>query len=78
MRNRFKGLDLIDRVPEELWMEVHDIVQETGIKTIPMGKKCKKAKWLSERPYKYLRKEEKLNTKEKRKYIPIRMQSSKE
>ena len=47
MRNRFKGLDLIDRVPEELWMEVHDIVQETGIKTIPMGKKCKKAKWLS-------------------------------
>ena len=48
MRNRFKGLDLIDRVPDELWMEVHDIVQETGIKTIPMGKKCKKAKWLSE------------------------------
>ena len=46
--NRFKGLDLIDRVPEELWMEVHDIVQETGIKTIPMEKKCKKAKWLSE------------------------------
>ena len=48
VRNRFKGLDLIDRVPEELWMEVHDIVQETGIKTIPMEKKCKKAKWLSE------------------------------
>ena len=47
MRNRFKGLDLIDRVPEELWKEVHDIVQETGIKTIPMEKKCKKAKWLS-------------------------------
>ena len=47
MRNRFKGLDLIDRVPDELWMEVHDIVQETGIKTIPMEKKCKKAKWLS-------------------------------
>ena len=46
--NRFKGLDLIDRVPEELGMEVHDIVQETGIKTIPMKKKCKKAKWLSE------------------------------
>ena len=44
----FKGLDLIDRVPEELWMEVRDIVQETGIKTIPKGKKCKKAKWLSE------------------------------
>ena len=46
-RNRFKGLDLIDRVPEELWMEVHDIVQETGMKTILMEKKCKKAKWLS-------------------------------
>ena len=46
--DRFKGLDLIDRVPDELWMEVRDIVQETGIKTIPMEKKCKKAKWLSE------------------------------
>ena len=48
VRNRFKGLDLIDRVPDELWMEVHDIVQETGIKTTPKKKKCKKAKWLSE------------------------------
>ena len=48
VRNRFKGLDLIDRVPDELWKEVHDIVQETGIKTIPMEKKCKKAKWLYE------------------------------
>ena len=47
VRDRFKGLDLIDRVPDELWMEVHEIVQETGIKTIPMEKKCKKAKWLS-------------------------------
>ena len=47
MRNRFKGLDLIDRVPDELWTEVRDIVQETGIKTIPMEKKCKRAKWLS-------------------------------
>ena len=46
--NRFKGLDLIDRVPEELWTEVPDIVQEAGIKTIPKEKKCKKAKWLSE------------------------------
>ena len=46
--NRFKGLDLIDRVPEELWMEVHDIVQEAEIKTIPKKKKCKKVKWLSE------------------------------
>ena len=48
VRNRLKGLDLIDRVPEELWTEVCDIVQETGIKTIPMEKKCKKAKWLFE------------------------------
>ena len=47
VRNRFKGLDLIDRVLDELWMEVRDIVQETGIKTIPREKKCKKAKWLS-------------------------------
>ena len=48
VRNRFKGPDLIDRVPDELWAEVRDIVQERGIKTIPMEKKCKKAKWLSE------------------------------
>ena len=48
VRNRFKGLDLIDREPDELWMEVRDIVQETGIKTIPLEKKCKKAKWFSE------------------------------
>ena len=47
VRNRFKGLDMIDRVPDELWMEVHDIVQETGIKTTPKKNKCKKAKWLS-------------------------------
>ena len=48
VRNRFKGLDLIDRVPDELWTKVHGLVQETGIKTIPKKKKCKKAKWLSE------------------------------
>ena len=48
VRNSFKGLNLLDRVPDELWTEVHDIVQETGIKTIPKKKKCKKAKWLSE------------------------------
>ena len=47
VRNRFKGLDLIDRVPDELWNEVRDMVQKTGIKTIPLEKKCKKAKWLS-------------------------------
>ena len=46
VKNRLKGLDLIERVPDELWIEVHDIVQETGIKTIPREKKCKKAKWL--------------------------------
>ena len=51
VRNRFKGLDLIDRVPDELWMEVCDIVQETGIKTIPKKKKYKKAKWLSEEAF---------------------------
>ena len=49
VRNRFKGLDLIDRVPDELWTEIRDIVQETGIKIIPMEKKCKKAKWLFEK-----------------------------
>ena len=52
VRNRFKGLHLINRVLDELWIEVHDIVQETGIKTIPIEKKCKKAKWLLGRPYK--------------------------
>ena len=52
VRNRFKGLDLIDKVPDELWMEVHDIEQETGIKTIAMDKKCKKAKWLSGEAFK--------------------------
>ena len=52
VRNRFQGLDLIDRVPDELWMEVCDIVQETGIKTIHMENECKKAKWLSEEAYK--------------------------
>ena len=52
VRNRFKGLDLIDRVPDELWNEVRDTVQETRIKTTPMEKKCKKAKWLLRSPYK--------------------------
>ena len=69
--NRFKGLDLIDRVPEELWREVHDIVQKAVIKTIPKKKKCKKAKSLFEEAYKELRKEEKLKAKEKRKDIHI-------
>ena len=71
MRNRFKELDLIDRVPDELWTEVRDIVQETGIKTIPMEKRCKKAKWLSEEALQIAVKEEKRKAKEKRKDISI-------
>ena len=79
VRNRFKGLDLIDRVPDELWTEVHDIVQETGIKNIPMEKKCIKAKWLSEEVLQIaVKKKEKQKAKEKRKDIPIWMQSSKD
>ena len=69
--NRFKGLDLIDRVPDELWMEVRDIVQETGIKTIPKKKKCKKAKWLSEEALQIAVKRREVKAKEKRKDIPI-------
>ena len=69
--NRFKGLDLIDREPDELWTEVHDIVQEAVIKIIPKKKKHKKAKWLSEETLQMLRKEEKQKAKEKRKDIPI-------
>ena len=71
MRNRYKGLDLIGRVPDELWMEVHDIVQEVGIKTIPMEKKCKKAKWLSEEALQIAVKRREVKAKEKRKDIPI-------
>ena len=71
MTNRFNGLDLIDRLPEELWTEVCDIVQEAGIKIIFKKKKCKKAKWLSEELLQKLRKEEKLNAKDRRKDIPI-------
>ena len=71
VRNRFKGLDLIDRVPDELRTEVHDIVQETGIKTISMEKKCKKAKWLSEEALQIAVKTREAKAKEKRKDIPI-------
>ena len=70
VRNRFKGLDLIDRVPDELWTEVCDIVQETGIKTIPKKKKCKKGKWLSEEALKIAVKRREMKGKEKRKDIP--------
>ena len=71
VRNRFKGLGLRDRVPEELWTEVHDIVQEAVIKTISKKKKCKKAKWLSDDTLQIAEKEEKLKTKEKREDKPI-------
>ena len=69
--NRFKGLDLIDKVPEELWMEVHGIVQEAAIKIIPKKKKCKKAKWLSEEALQIAEKRRDRKAKEKRKDIPI-------
>ena len=69
--NRFKGLDLIGRVPEELWTEVHDVVQEAGIKTIPRKKKCKKATWLSEGALQVVEKRRETKGKEKRKDIPI-------
>ena len=72
VQNRFKGLDLIDRVPEELWTEVHDIIQETGSKTIPMGKKCKKAKWLSEEALQIAVKIREVKVKgEKERYIQL-------
>ena len=71
MRNRFKGLDLINRVPDELWTEVHDIVQETGIKTIPMEKKCKKAKWLSEEALQIAVKREAKSKGEKERYTHL-------
>ena len=71
VRNRFKGLNLIDRVPGELWMEVHDIVEETGVKTMPKRSKCKKAKWLSEEALQIAVKEEKKKAKEKRKDVRI-------
>ena len=67
VRNRFKGLDLLDRVPDELWTEVRDIVQETGIKTILMEKKCKKAKWLSEEDLKIAVKRREVKSKGERK-----------
>ena len=71
VRNRFKGLDLIDRVPEKLWTEVRDIVQETGIKTIPKEKKCKKAKWLSGEALQIAVKRREVKAKEKKKDISI-------
>ena len=71
VRNIFKGLDLIDRVPDELWTEVHDIVQETGSKIIPKKKKYKKAKWLSEKALQIAVKRREAKSKGKKKDIPI-------
>ena len=71
VRNRLKGLDLKDRVPDELWTEVHDIIQERGIKTIPIEKKCKKAKWLSEEALQIAVKRREAKAQEKRKDTPI-------
>ena len=71
VRNRFKGLDLIDRVPDELWTEVHDIVQETGSKTIPKKKKHEKVKWMSEKALQIAVKRREAKSKGKKKDIPI-------
>ena len=71
VRNRFKGLDLIDREPDELWMEAHDIVQETGIKTILKKKKCKLAKWLSEEALQIAEKREAKGKGEKERYTHL-------
>ena len=71
VRNRFKGLGLIDRIPDELWNEFRDIVQETGIKIIPMEKKCKKAKWQSEEALQIAVKRREAKSKEKRRDISI-------
>ena len=75
MRNRFKGLDLIDRVPDELWTEVSDIIQETRSKTIPKKKKCKKAKWLSEEALQIAVKRKEVKSKgEKKRYTHLNVE----
>ena len=72
MRNRYKGLDLIDRVPDELWTEVRDTVEETGIKTIPKKKKCKKVKWLFEKALQIaVKKREVKSKREKERYTHL-------
>ena len=76
--SRFKGLDLIDRMPEKLWTEVHDIVQETGIETIPMEKKCIKAKWVSGEALQIAVKRREVKSKGEKETYKHRMQSSKE
>ena len=70
--NRFKGLDLVDRVPEELWKEVHNIVQEAGDKTVPKKKKSKKAQWLSEEDLQIAKERREVKSKgERERYIPL-------
>ena len=76
VRNRFKGLDLIDRVPDELWNEVRDTVQETGIKTIPIEKKCKKAKWLFEEDLAVKREAKSKGEKERYKHLNAEFQKN--
>ena len=71
MTNRFKGLDLIDRVPEELWVEVHNSVQEAAIKTIPKKKKCRKAKWLSEEALQTAMKKKRSERQRRKRKIPM-------
>ena len=78
VKNRFKGLDLIDRIPEDLWMEVCDIVQEPGIKTIPKKKKCKKAKWLSEEDLQIAVNRREAKSKGEKERYTLWMQSSKD
>ena len=78
VRNRFQGLDLIDRVPDELWTEVSDSVQETGIKTIPMEKKCKKTKWLSGEALQIAVKRRQVKSKEEKERYKQCMQNSRE
>ena len=78
MRSKFKGLDLVDRVPEELWIEVHNIAQEAVTKTIPKEKKCKEAKWLSEEALQTAEERREVTSKGERKDIPNWMQSSRE
>ena len=77
VRNKFKGLDLIDRVPEEPWVEFHDIVQQAGIKAIPKKMKCKKAKWFSEEVLQTVMKEERRKAKERGKIYPFECRVSK-
>ena len=77
VRNRFKGLDLIDREPDELWTEVRDIVQETEVKTIPMEKKCKKPKWLSQEALQIAVKRREVKSKEEKERFPFECRVSK-